>query len=193
MKLASLIDRYQAPFSAKYRRHLLPQQLRAIEAIRRCRTPDAGEVLWHCTGCAGQLHHPRSCGHRSCPQCQNHEATQWLERQQAKLLPVGYFMATFTLPYELRALAWRHQKTVYRLLLATAAATLKDFGLNPKHLGGQIGMTAVLHTHSRRLEFHPHCHVIVPGGAVDPARNQSSSRRSPPKSCPAPRPRRNAG
>jgi hypothetical protein len=28
-------------------------------------------------------------------QCQNHEASQWLDRQQAKLLPVEYFMVTF--------------------------------------------------------------------------------------------------
>jgi hypothetical protein len=45
--------------------------------------------------------------------------------------------------------------------------TLKAFGLNPKHLGADIGMTAILHTHSRRLTYHPHLHVVVPGGGVD--------------------------
>jgi hypothetical protein len=49
---------------------------------------------------------------------------------------------------------------------------LKDFGLNPKHLGGEIGMTAVLHTHSRRLDYHPHLHVIVPGGGVNRSKRQ---------------------
>jgi hypothetical protein len=81
-------------------------------------------------------------------------------------------MATFTLPYELRALARNHQKVIYNLLFACASSTLKDFGLNPKHLGADIGMTAVLHTHSRRLEYHPHLHVVVPGGGVDRARRQ---------------------
>jgi hypothetical protein len=88
------------------------------------------------------------------------------------LLPVEYFMVTFTLPYELRALAWRHQTTIYQLLFANAADTLKDFGLNPKQLGADIGMTAVLHTHSRRLDYHPHLHVIVPGGGVNRATRQ---------------------
>jgi hypothetical protein len=129
-------------------------------------------MLLACTDCDEQLRHPRSCGHRSCPQCQNHEASQWLDRQQAKLLPVQYFMVTFTLPYELRALAWRHQTTLYNLLFATSVSTLKDFGLNPKQLGAEMGMTAVLHTHSRRLDYHPHLHVIVPGGGVNKATRQ---------------------
>ena len=81
-------------------------------------------------------------------------------------------MVTFTLPYELRSLAWHNQTAVYNILFACAASTLKDFGLNPANLGAEIGMTAVLHTHSRRLDYHPHCHVIVPGGGIDKRRRQ---------------------
>jgi len=33
-------------------------------------------------------------------------------------------------------------------------------------------MTAVLHTHTRRLDYHPHVHVVVPGGGVNKRRNQ---------------------
>jgi hypothetical protein len=172
MRLASLVHQYLVAFKAKYAAQLLPGQLRAIGAIQRCRTPDSGEMLLACTDCGGQLRHPQSCGHRSCPQCQNYEATQWLDRQQAKLLPVEYFMVTFTLPCELRTLAWRHQTTLYNLLFVTAVSTLKDFGLNPKQLGADIGMTAVLHTHSRRFDYHPHLHVIVPGGGVNKATRQ---------------------
>lgn len=101
-----------------------------------------------------------------------HEATQWLDRQRAKLLPVDYFMATFTLPAELRALAWRHQSEIYAMLFDCAASTLKDFGLNPDKLGADIGMTAVLHTHTRRLDYHPHVHIVVPGGGIDTLRRQ---------------------
>jgi hypothetical protein len=81
-------------------------------------------------------------------------------------------MATFTLPYELRFLAWDNQTIVYNLLFACVSSTLKDFGLNPKNLGAKIGLTAILHTHSRRLDYHPHIHVVVPGGGVDEARKQ---------------------
>ena len=172
MQLAALVDQYLAAFKTQYAALLLPGHLKAIGAIQRCRTPHAGEMLLACSDCDTQLQHPRSCGHRSCPQCQNHEASQWLDRQQTKLLPVEYFMVTFTLPRELRSLAWHHQTTVYNLLFATAVSTLQDFALNPKQLGADIGMTAVLHTHSRRLDYHPHLHVIVPGGGVNKSTRQ---------------------
>ncbi|MBC8333670.1 MAG: IS91 family transposase [Anaerolineales bacterium] len=172
MQLASILHQYHDAFQVKYGSQLLPGHLRAIDAIRGCRTPEAGELFVQCPDCCHATWRPRSCGHRSCPQCQNHEASLWLDRQQAKLLPVDYFMATFTLPYELRSLVWDNQTLVYDLLFACVSSTLKDFGLNPKNLGANIGMTAILHTHNRRLDYHPHIHVVVPGGGVDKARKQ---------------------
>lgn len=178
MQLASILDQYYDDFQAKYGPRLLPSHLHAIEAIRRCRTPEAGQLLVQCTDCGHTTWRPRSCGHRSCPQCQNHETSLWLDRQQDKLLPVEYFMATFTLPYELRFLAWDNQTQVYDLLFACASSTLKDFGLNPKNLGADIGMTAVLHTHNRRLDYHPHIHVVVPGGGIDKPKRQWKKKKS---------------
>ena len=172
MELAPIIEQYLSAFRSRYESSLLPGHLNAIGAMLRCRTPASGQMLLHCSQCTEQFWHPQSCGHRSCPKCQNHEASQWLDRQQAKLLPVEYFMVTFTLPCELRVLAWRHQTTIYNLLFATAASTLKDFGLNSKQLGADMGMTAVLHTHSRRLDYHPHLHAIVPGAGVNSVTRQ---------------------
>ncbi|MBK5101599.1 MAG: IS91 family transposase [Desulfobacteraceae bacterium] len=172
MQFGSLIQQYQDVLQTKYGSRLLPGHLRAIHAIRQCRTPEIGELFVQCPDCGHATWRPRSCGHRSCPQCQNHEASLWLDRQQAKLLPVEYFMATFTLPYELRSLAWNNQTLIYDLLFACVSSTLKGFGLNPKNLGANIGMTAILHTHNRRLDYHPHIHVVVPGGGVDKAKRQ---------------------
>jgi hypothetical protein len=167
MELAAIVHQYYDAFIAKYSDSLLPSHLTALNAIRRCRTPDSGEIHVQCPDCGRAEWRPMSCGHRSCPKCQNHEASQWIDRQQAKLLPVPYFMGSFTLPYELRPLAWYHQKEVYPLLFSCAAGTLKDFGLNPKNLGAEIGLTMVLHTHNRKRDFHPHMHVVIPGGGVD--------------------------
>jgi hypothetical protein len=172
MELAAIVHQYYAAFKAKYASRLSAAQHAALQAILRCRTPQAGELLLGCSACAEHAHQPRSCGHRSCPKCQNHEASQWLERQYAKLLPVEYFMVTFTLPDELRELAWENPATLYQALFACASSTLADFGLNPRHLGAHLGLTAVLHTHSRRLDYHPHVHFIVPGGGIDEARRQ---------------------
>ena len=174
MQLASIIDQYYNAFIAKYADRLLPGHLNALDAICSCRTPDCGELYVQCTDadCNHQQWRPLSCGHRNCPKCQNHQTSQWIDRQQGKLLPVSYFLATFTLPYELRPLTWYYQKKVFSIFFLCVSSTLKDFGLNPKNLGAQIAMTMVLHTHNRRLDFHPHMHVVVPGGGVDKRRHQ---------------------
>ena len=172
VEMVSLVEQFRDSFIAQYSHRLLPSHLNALHAISRCRTPDSGELQVRCSKCGQTEWRPRSCGHRSCPKCQNHEASRWLDRQQAKLLPAPYFMVTFTLPYELRPLAWSFQKEIYDILFACATGTLKGFGLNPKHLGANMGMTAILHTQTRRLDYHPHIHVIVPGGGVDQGRRQ---------------------
>ena len=172
MELKSIIKQYKPVFIKQVGDRLLPSQWRAINAMQRCRTPGSGELHVQCTHCEQSHWQPLSCGHRSCPLCQNHEVTQWLARQQKKLLPVEYFMVTFTLPAQLRALAWQHQTIIYSLFFACVASTLKDFGLNPGHLNAELGLTAVLHTHSRRLDYHPHIHVIIPGGGLDKKRKQ---------------------
>jgi len=172
VEIASIINEYYDAFSSQYGDTVLPSQMKALDAMRHCRTPAAGELYVRCSDCDHAEWRPLSCGNRNCPQCQNHESSQWIDRQQNKLLPVQYFMVTFTLPCEFRAMAYRYQKIVYSILFSCVAGILKDFGLNPRHLGAEIGMTMVLHTHNRRLDFHPHIHVVVPGGGVDKRRRQ---------------------
>ena len=91
-------------------------------------------------------------------------------RQQSKLLPVHYFMVTFTLPYELRILARSQPKALYQSMFSVAASVLKVFAKR-KH-GGEIGFTTVLHTHSRQRNLHPHLHIIVASGSYNKTRNQ---------------------
>ena len=170
MEMSSLVHQYFDAFSAKYGDRALPDHWKTLQAIIRCRTPDSGELYVQCPDCEHGEWRPLSCGNRHCPKCQNHEASRWIDKQQSKLLPVPYFMATFTLPYELRTLAWFNQKKVYSLLFSSVASTLKNFGLNSKYLGGEIGMTMVLHSNSRKLDYHPHIHAVVPGGAIDKGR-----------------------
>jgi hypothetical protein len=167
MNLASLVHQYYDTFMARYGDTLLPDQRKALDAILRCRTPAAGELYAQCPDCHHGQWRPLSCGNRHCPQCQNHLTSLWIDKQQEKLLPVSYFMVTFTLPYQLRPLAYARQKEVYSLMFHCAAEVLRTFARNAKHLGAEIGMTMVLHTHSRRLEYHPHIHVLIPGGGID--------------------------
>ena len=120
-----------------------------------------------CRDCAHQHLVPHSCGHRLCPHCQHHESHQWLERQRQRLVPADYFLLTFTLPAELRGLALTHAEVVLDRLMGCAWETVHRFSQNDRQLQGTPGAIAVLHTHSRRLDFHPHVHFIVPAAAVD--------------------------
>jgi len=165
--LAHVITRFETEFLARHQHQLLPSHLKALRALQTCRTSLSAQMLARCAGCGEQRLVPHSCGHRSCPHCQHFESQRWIERQTQALLPGTYFLITFTLPAELRALAWRHQQTVYGLLMQCAWDTLAQFSRHHRQLKGQAGAVGVLHTHSRRLEFHPHVHLAMPGAAFD--------------------------
>jgi hypothetical protein len=120
-----------------------------------------------CEQCLDTEYIPHSCGHRSCPHCQAHESQQWIERQQAKKLPCDYFMITFTLPEQWRMMAWKNQKLVYDLITQCAWDTVNTFSQNDKELKGTTGAVTVLHTHTRRLDYHPHVHLVMPAGAIN--------------------------
>jgi hypothetical protein len=172
MSLQAIVERYRSTFIERYGPALNADQWSALNAIRGCRQGPYGELLLSCSACSQPHARPRSCGHRTCNQCQQHSAQQWLDRQTAKQLPVDYFMATFTLPAELRSLAKAHRQVVYRCLMESAATTLNTFGLNKKGFESELGQCAVLHTHTRRLDYHPHVHMVVPGGGVHRGRRE---------------------
>lgn len=177
MDIAALIERYQDRFTARYGHRLTRDQRHALTAMQACRTAQCGEILLDCPACHDAQSRYRSCGHRSCPRCQHHDTARWLERQRQKLLPVEYFLVTFTLPHELRVLARRHPAQIYGTLFVCAQSTLTTFAGNADTFGGRIGLTAVLHTHTRRLDYHPHVHLVVPGGYLNPLRRQWKSLR----------------
>jgi hypothetical protein len=161
--LSSIIERFAPELLARYGRALLPSHRHALQAMQHCRTRMASQMLAQCTGCSQQVTLPHSCGHRSCPHCQHFESQRWLERQTRRLVAGPHFLVTFTLPAELRPLAWQHQRLVYDLLMDCAWQTLRTFSHNHRHLGA----ISVLHTHARDLHYHPHVHLVIPGAALD--------------------------
>ncbi len=165
--LSDLIKEFETDLFKSHVHEMLPGHLKALDAMKCCRTNGSFLMAAECEECDYHGFFPHSCGHRNCPHCQYFDCQQWLERQREKLLPVDYFMITFTLPAQLRTMAWFNQKVVYSLLFSLAWETLKTFGLNDPELLGQIAATAVLHTNTRALNYHPHVHFVIPAGAVD--------------------------
>ena len=107
---------------------------------------------------------PITCRNRHCPKCQGQARAEWLAARQAELLPVPYFHVVFTLPAPVAEIAFQNKETVYAILFRTAAETLRTLAADPKHLGAEIGLVAVLHTWGQNLHHHPHVHCVVPGG-----------------------------
>jgi hypothetical protein len=165
--LSSIIEMFEADLLESYQDSLLPSHRQALAAMKRCRTTQSPVMLAECDDCASQVYVPHSCGHRNCPHCQQHEGQQWLERQLQKRVPAEYFLVTFTLPKELRSLAWQQQRTLYSLITHYAWETLKIFTQNDPQLKGNAGAITVLHTPSRRLDYHPHVHCVIPAAAID--------------------------
>jgi len=177
IRLAAVIDTFETDFLAQYRHRLTSDHTRALAAMKQCRTQASPMMLVKCTGCAQQKLVPHSCGHRHCPHCQHHESQQWLERQLKKQVPAEYFLLTFTLPAEFRALAGAHQSVVYALLMRCCWETVRTFSQNDKQLRGTPGAIAVLHTNTRQLDYHPHVHLVMPAAAVDGAQKRWRTKR----------------
>jgi len=167
MLLSSIIKQFKHTLINQHSARLLPSHYKALESLGSCRTRQSPLMQAGCDECDHQLYIPHSCGHRNCPHCQSHESQQWLERQLEKRVAAEYFMITFTLPAQFRSLAWHHQREVYDLMIQCAWETLKTFCENDRALRGCAGAIAVLHTHARNLDFHPHIHFVIPAAAVD--------------------------
>lgn len=165
--LATIIDRFGLDYLAQHGASALPSQRQALNAMKHCRSILGPGMLAQCGDCGEQRVVPHSCGHRNCPHCQHFESQRWIARQTQALVPGSYFLITFTLPGELRTLVWQHQRTLYATLMDCAWDTLRTFSQNHRQLQGSPGAVAVLHTHSRKLDLHPHVHLAMPAAALD--------------------------
>jgi len=141
-----------------------PNQRRALIDIERCRTAALGGHIDQCTACGHEHPSYNSCRNRHCPKCQALAQERWIEAQRARMLDVPHFHVVFTIPAELRPLAAFARRVVFDALFEVAARTLRAFARS--RLSATVGATLVLHTWTRKLEFHPHIHAIVTGGGL---------------------------
>jgi hypothetical protein len=137
-----------------------------MHAIERCRTAALGGHRERCDTCGAERLAYNSCRNRHCPKCQTLAKERWLDARRAERLPIPYFHVVFTLPHALNALAQGNPRLIYTLLFRTVAKTLTTFGRDPRHLGGDLGVTAILPTWGQNLSQHLHVHCIVTGGAL---------------------------
>lgn len=170
--LGEIFRAHGEEYRARFADRMSLDQLRAMVDIEACHTPAAGEALWRCPGCGKRHFTFVGCGNRHCPACGNTRAEQWLRKHSALLLPgVVYHLVTFTVPAGLRRVIRAHPRELLEVLMRVSSTTLIDVADNGRWLGASPGLTALLHTWTRQLEYHPHVHFIATGGGIN-ARGQ---------------------
>jgi hypothetical protein len=145
---------------------LTPEQRRAVADLSACRTERLGGHVERCSCCGAREYHYHSCRNRHCPKCQGGCRAEWLQKEAGYLLAVEYHHLVFTLPAEVAELARHNPRLAYGLLFEAASAAVREAAANPRHLGAQVGLTAVLHTWGQTLSLHPHLHLMATGGGL---------------------------
>lgn len=172
--MADIFRLHGAAFRAS--QQLSEWPLKVMADIESCRTARLGGHLEQCDHCGHEHYSYHSCRNRHCPKCHREQTQEWLEKQQRRLLPVSYYLLTFTLPGSLRALAKSQPRPIYNLLMSAAQAALQKLARDPQWVGGTVPVLAVLHTWTRAMLFHPHVHLLVPAGGLSPDKVWVSAR-----------------
>ncbi len=167
-RLGAILRAHGPAYRQRFEPRMPTDQLRAMRDLAACHTPALGGVCWHCPQCHERVFTYRSCGNRHCPACGHADAKLWLARQQRLLLPgVTYHLLTFTVPETLRRPIRSHPRELLPLLFEASASALLDLCRDPRFLGAAPALTAVLHTWTRQMLYHPHVHVLATGGGLD--------------------------
>ena len=156
LELADIFRRHGEAWRTANAGHLSLTQRRVMTAIEICRTAALGGHVDRSQDCLHTRISYNSCRHRCCPKCQSATAAAWLAAREAELLPVRYCHLVFTVPRAIAAIAYQNKAKVYGLLLKAAAETLTTIAADARHLGADIGFTAVLHTWGQNLHQNPH-------------------------------------
>jgi hypothetical protein len=172
--IQDIFSQHGGMYLQKYGEKMPAIHKKTLRAIINCRTKNLGGEVYYCAKC-GEYHYSyHSCQNRHCVVCGNDDAVDWIEKNKKMMLPLTYFLATFTMPEELRAICRGKQRLFYSILFKASADAVKLLAKDKKYLGAEIGMIGVLHTWSRALMYHPHIHYLIPGGGIAEACTEQS-------------------
>jgi hypothetical protein len=164
--LADVFRRFADDYLSRHGASVLPSHRRAIADILACRTHALGGHLWRCNRCSSEIYSYHSCKNRSCPRCHKDQTERWIAAREAELLACPYFHVTVTVPAELREVLRANQRDGYAALMKATAEAIIELARDRRHVGGTVGVMAVLHTWTQQLVYHPHVHCLVTGGGV---------------------------
>jgi hypothetical protein len=183
LEMAEVFRRHGDAYRQAHAAHLGRLERRVMGAIAACRTATLGGHAEYCDNCGLVRCAYNSCRNRHCPKCQGMARAEWLAARQAELLPVPYYHVVFTLPAVLGAIAFQNKATVYDMLFRAAAETLRTIAADPKHLGAEIGLVAVLHIPGARTCSIIRMFIASFPAAARPSTAGAGSPAGPASSC----------
>jgi Putative transposase/Transposase zinc-binding domain len=164
--LADVFRRFADDYLSRHGASVLPSHRRAIADILACRTHALGGHLWRCNHCSSEVYSYHSCKNRSCPRCHKDQTERWIAAREVELLACPYFHVTVTVPAQLREVLRANQRDGYAALMKATAEAVIELARDRRHVGGTVGVMAVLHTWTQQLVYHPHVHCLVTGAGV---------------------------
>ena len=126
MDFAELLCEHWPRYVEQARGRIPSRAWAAVEAVLSCRTARRGGHLHRCAECRRHHFVYHSCNHRACPRCGAREQAEWTRRQEARLLPLPYYLLTVTVPAELRGVFLRYPQELYALFFAAVAESVKE-------------------------------------------------------------------
>lgn len=171
--MAEVCATHGAAYLDRYGSNIPKHHRRVLQLLADCGTGRLGSASYRCAPCAAAgkpaVHFRNaSCGNRHCPGCQTSANGDWCVAQTTKLLPCEYHFVTFTIPEQLRSFVRSNQSLCYDAMFQASACALREAMADPKFCGAtNIGFTSVLHTFGGDLVYHPHIHVLIPGGGLN--------------------------
>ena len=164
-RLSDFFNRWWDEYAQHPAEYITPEQYKAVNAIRVCRTTTLGIDTYVCPDCGEVRKISHSCKHRFCPSCGWRDTLKWAARMKEKMLRVPHRHVVMTLPHILLDLVKRNRKEMLNILMRTSAETLKDWMMHK--FGLKTGVIAVLHTYGETKQLHVHTHMIMSWGGID--------------------------
>jgi predicted SnoaL-like aldol condensation-catalyzing enzyme len=128
-----------------------------------------GYVEYRCLHCGQGTHRvAMSCKSSLCLRCAKVYVDDWVS-QVSKMLHEGviYRHIILTVPAMFRTTFYHNAAVLLSALMRCGVQCLDDFSSEVRGKALQGGSIAVLHTHGRNGQYHPHLHLIATSGGYD--------------------------
>ncbi len=164
-RLADFFNQHWDKYKQSPTELITPEQYKAVNAIRVCRTEALGIDYYACPDCGETTKVYHSCKNRFCPTCSWNDTLKWADKIKSKMMDLPHRHVVMTLPHQLNTLIKKHKKELLSSLMRVSADTFKDWMLHRYNI--MPGIIAVLHTFGEIKQYHVHTHMIVSWGGIN--------------------------